>query len=85
MLIASRGCRNPTTACARLFQPSPDPQVLAEGGEVICHGWMSPLIRSYRTAPSGRSRGIAECDDGGDDGESLASVASCTCGRSSSI
>ena len=43
MLIASRGCRNPTAACARLFQPSPDPQVLAEGGEVICHGGCHPL------------------------------------------
>jgi len=28
-----------------LFQPSPDPQVLAKGGEVICHR-MSSLIRS---------------------------------------
>jgi hypothetical protein len=82
VLIASHGCRNPTAACTRLFQPSPDPQVLAKGGEVvICHGWTPPLIRSYRTAPSGRCRGIAVCDDG----EGPASVASCTCGRSSSI
>jgi hypothetical protein len=30
-------------ACAQLFQPSPDPQVLAKGGEVVCHGGCHPL------------------------------------------
>jgi hypothetical protein len=69
MLIVSYGLQG-SHKCLRPALPAlPRPTDACQGGEVVCHKWITSYIRSWRTAPSGRCRGIVECNDDGDDGE----------------